>query len=238
MHSKNECVARRRNGKAPMKSTLRKIYRAFWRGYLREYHRALEKVILPDCETLLDVGCGEHSPLASIAQKMKYSVGVDAYAPALEASRRAQVHSDHFLMNALEIAERFAPDSFDCVAATDLIEHLEKDEGLQLLQAMETVARRKVVIFTPNGFLPQGSYDGNDFQIHRSGWDVEEMRQLGYRVIGVNGWKPLRGERALARWRPRLLWEQISFLTQPVVRNRPQHAFQLLCVKDCRTQKS
>ena len=84
---------------------------------------------------------------------------------------------------------------------------------------------------TPNGFLPQSSYDGNDYQIHRSGWSVEEMQERGYEVFGINGWKPLRGERALMRWRPRLLWEPISFLTQPLVASRPQRAFQLLCVK-------
>lgn len=215
-----------------MKQIAKKIYRAIWGYFMDEYPRTLEENILPDCHTLLDVGCGECSPLQFVAAQMEHSVGVDAHEPAIEASRRAGVHSDHVALNALKIAERFGTKAFDCVAATDLIEHLEKADGLRLLDAMETVARRKVVIFTPNGFLPQSSYGGNDFQIHRSGWSVEEMRERGYRVIGMNGWKPLRGERALLRWWPRLFWEPISFLSQPFFSKRPEYAFQLFCIKE------
>ena len=197
-----------------------------------EYPRTLQNTIVGNCSTLLDIGCGACSPLREVASQMEYSVGVDAFGPALEASRENKVHSEHVLMEVSELSQRFEADSFDCVAATDLIEHLSKEDGLKLLADMERIACRKVVIFTPNGFLPQQAYDGNDYQVHLSGWSVSEMRERGYRVIGMNGWKPLRGERALLRWWPRLFWEPISFLTQSLVTNRTERAFQILCVKD------
>jgi hypothetical protein len=95
-------------------------------------------------------------------------------------------------MNVSDIANEIPDRSFDCVVALDLIEHLTKEDGRRLLRAMERIARRKVVIFTPQGFLPQHAVGRNEFQRHLSGWEVDEMRGMGYRVIGISGWKPLK----------------------------------------------
>lgn len=211
------------------KAMARRVYKRFFGVSMGEYERSL-RAACAGCHTLLDVGCGEKSPLERVARRMEHSVGLDAFAPAIEASRALGIHDDYVLGEAQHLSELFKPKSFDCVAATDLIEHLERGEGLKLLDAMESLARRRVVIFTPNGFLAQEPFGGNEFQRHRSGWSVPEMRARGYRVIGINGWKPLRGERALVR-KPRFLFEPISFLSQPLMHQRPELAFQILCVK-------
>lgn len=211
---------------------LRSLDAAVFGRFKRQYETLLEREILPGCRTLLDVGCGVASPVRFFTAKMERTVGVDGFAGAVEQSRAAGIHSAYECMNVLDIAAKFPPASFDCVLASDLIEHLEKEDGLRLMRDMELLARKKVVIFTPNGFLPQGAYGGNDYQIHRSGWEIEEMRGYGYRVTGVNGWKPLRGELAAPRLRPQALWARVSFLTQPFTERNPRHAFQILCVKD------
>jgi len=184
------------------------------------------------CSTLLDIGCGQESPVRRFSARLGRSTGIDLFGPYLERSRDAGIHTEYHQVNALEIESRFGPRSFDCVLALDLIEHLEKEDGLRLLAAMERVARRKVIVFTPNGFVPQGAYDDNPYQAHRSGWDPDEMRSRGYRLWGVNGWKVLRGERALPRWRPRRVWATLALWSQPLVERRPDHAFHLLCVKE------
>ena len=194
--------------------------------------RLLEHEVVGSCSTLLDVGCGFDSPIRRFAQRLDHTVGVDAFAPYLAQSRASAIHSEYHQADALEMESTFGPRSFDCVVAIDLIEHLEKAQGERLLKAMERVARRKVIVFTPNGFVPQAAYDGNPFQSHRSGWTFEEMRDRGYRMWGVHGWKPLRGERSEPRWRPRVLWATLALWTQPLVERRPKHAFHLLCVKD------
>ena len=96
---------------------------------------------------------------------------------------------------------------------------------------MEKIAKNKVIIMTPNGFLPQGIYYNNPWQVHKSGWTVKEMKKRGYKVIGINGWKPLRGECARLRFWPKYFWLRISEITQFFVRNKPEKAFQILCVK-------
>jgi hypothetical protein len=118
------------------------------------------------------------------------------------------------------------------VISLDVIEHLERGDGMKLMDTMEKIARKKIIVFTPNGFLPQNAYDGNEWQIHKSGWSVKEMRKLGYKVIGINGLKWLRGEKSVLKFRPVLFWKIVSDFTQLVVKRKPGWAFQILCTKN------
>ena len=195
------------------------------------YDRELQDAI-GDARSLLDIGCGIDSPLARLARKPSRTVGVDGFQPSIEESRRKQIHNDYVCCDLLEVAAKFPAGSFECVMALDVIEHLPKENGLELIRQMEHVSSRRLIIFTPNGFLPQAEHSSNPLQEHLSGWTAQEMRQLGFRVIGINGWKPLLGEMALPRLWPHGVWALISRLSQPLVRNNPEYAFQLLCVKD------
>jgi predicted TPR repeat methyltransferase len=197
--------------------------------------RLLELEVVGSCDTLLDIGCGYDSPVQRFSGPLERTVGIDVFPPYLERSRRAGIHSECRHVDALAIESVFGSHAFDCVLAVDLIEHLDKPDGVRLLEAMERVARRKVIVFTPNGFVPQDGYDENPHQAHRSGWTPDEMRARGYRLWGIHGWKPLRAERAEPRWRPHRLWATIALWTQPLVLNRPSHAYHLLCVKDLAT---
>jgi SAM-dependent methyltransferase len=211
---------------------LRSIDARLFGSLLDAYSRMLEAELVGQCESVLDVGCGDRSPLARFRGRIPLMVGVDAHAPSLERSRALGIHDRYEQCDVTEIAARFPPRSFDAVVALDVIEHLEKPQGLRLLDALETVARKRVIVFTPNRFLPQGEREGNPWQVHRSGWTVEDFAARGYRVLGVNGWKPLRGALAMPRLRPRSLGARLSALTQPWVTHRPRHAFQLLAVRD------
>jgi hypothetical protein len=177
-------------------------------------------------ETILDVGCGTTSPVPSLAPTARHLVGVDIL------DRQATGYHEFVPLDLRRLRERFTPRSFALVVALDVIEHLPKEDGWALLRDMEDLASRKVIVSTPNGFLPQEPYDDNPYQAHVSGWSLGEFRSAGYRVLGANGWKPLRVERGELRWRPRLPWRYVSSATQLIVLHRPRFAFQLLCVKD------
>jgi hypothetical protein len=180
---------------------------------------------------LLDVGCGESSPVQHFAAEIPHRIGVDAHAPSIELSRQRGIHNDYRVMDMLAIGEGFGARSVDCVVALDVIEHLEKADGYRLLDMIEEIARKRVVVYTPNGFVPQPAEPGNEWQLHRSGWTATEMRERGYRIIGVGGWKQLRGPYALPKWRPRFFWERLALLTESRFESRPDCAFQVLCVK-------
>ncbi len=100
-----------------------------------------------------------------------------------------------------------------------------------MIKKIEKWARKKIIIFTPNGLLWQDGYDNNSLQKHKSGWSVEELEKLGFRVYGINGWKKLRGYKASIKYKPTRLWSIISDLTQKITYKNPKFAFQLLAVK-------
>ncbi len=126
----------------------------------------------------------------------------------------------------------FPPNSFDAVLCLDLIEHLEKKEGRELIDKMEKWARKKVIIYTPNGFVLHEDLKRNPLQEHKSGWTTEELGSLDFKVYGMFGWKALREKSVKTKYRPTLLWELISALTQKITRRYPKHSYALLAIKE------
>ena len=100
---------------------------------------------------------------------------------------------------------------------------------------MQTWARKKIIITTPNGYLWQNGYDNNPLQEHKSGWSVEELEGLGFKVFGINGWKKLSGHKGLAKYKP--IWSIILNLTQKITYRHPKFAFQLLAIKQTDDKK-
>jgi hypothetical protein len=72
----------------------------------------------------------------------------------------------------------------DTILLLDVIEHMEKPDGVILLDACKKKARQQIVVFTPLGFLAQdyveGEKDawgmnGGKWQEHKSGWMPEDF---------------------------------------------------------------
>jgi SAM-dependent methyltransferase len=207
-------------------------HRSGLRARLAPTYEHFQELAVGNAGSVLDVGCGADSPIGRFAARHERTVGVDLCAEAVEASRAAGIHDEYVVRDVLEIDSAFEPKSFDAVVAFDLIEHLEREDGVRLLDAMEEIARMRVVVFTPNGFLRQDGTPENPLQRHRSGWTVGDFARRGYDVFGIHGLRLLRGHKGSIRWRPRRLWGIVSDLTQPAVHRRPSLAFHLLCVKE------
>lgn len=220
--------------KQNLKSMLLYLHRNFYTRIFPDLVKELEKE-LKGCKSVLDVGCGSNSPIRFFSKNI-YSEGMDIFLPSIEKSREKKIHNRYHQTNVLDIGKKFKKDSFDCVVALDLIEHLEKSDGLRLIKEMENIARNKIIILTPNGFLPHEEYDGNKYEAHKSGWNEKEMKDLGYKVTGINGIKFLRGDFARIKFQPKYFWWVASDMTQLFVRKRPEKAFQILCVKKKETK--
>lgn len=213
-----------------MKKLLQNFHQNVYPKFFKNYFYELEKAV-KDSKSLIDIGCGTDSPIKYFSKKI-HAVGIDAFLPSIEKSKKQNIHDEYYQIGVLDIDKHFEDKSFDCALASDLIEHLTKEDGLKLIELMEKVASKRVIIFTPNGFLQQGEYDNNPWQVHLSGWSVEEMQERGYKVIGINGWKPLRGEYSNIKYSPKSFWMFISDITQFFVRNNPKKAFQIMCIKE------
>lgn len=196
--------------------------------YLSELQKALQ-----NCGTILDVGCGSNSPIRNLSSN-RYCVGIDIFEPWLNESEVEKIHDKYYKLDVLKLDSKFKEKSFDSVIALDLLEHLTKEQGSELLEKMEKIARMRIIIFTTNGYNPQHESDNNPWNVHKSGWTIKEMKHRGYDVIGINGWKYIKGEYGLLKFRPKFFWFFIAQITQLFVRNRPKKAFQILCVKEKR----
>jgi SAM-dependent methyltransferase len=190
---------------------------------------ALRKA-LEGCDSVLDVGCGKSTALRNLG--IKKTAGIEGYAPDLEEARRLKTHDEFVQGDVRRLEDHFSPGQFDAVIAMDVIEHLPKDDGLRMMQGMEKIARRKVVLFTPSGFLPQRQLEAADLQAHLSGWEAAEMQGYGYHVMGMLGPKKLRGEFHVLKGRPKPFWALISLIGHMFwTRWSPANAAAIFCVK-------
>jgi SAM-dependent methyltransferase len=195
---------------------------------------------LRDCQSVLDLGCGPDSPLQFC--RVQYSVGVDVFLPYLRSSAARGIHTAYIQGDISQLL--FRPKSFDAVVMIDVLEHLSEEEGHALLRKAECWARKRVIVTTPNGYLPQGARGGNPYQAHRSGWSLATMRRLGYRAYGLAGLRFLHRENPLTpmedpaamfttiRWRPWLFWLCICALTETVAYYVPQWSFEIFYVRE------
>jgi hypothetical protein len=191
--------------------------------------------LLKDCGSILDIGCGDNSPLRLIDKKGKYLVGADIFHPV---SKKQNIHDRYYKMNVLDINKRFKNKSFDAVVALDLIEHLTKEKGYELLKKMELVAKKRIIILTPNGFMKQTA-DENKFQEHLSGWSIKDFKKGGFKVGGLYGLKYLRGEKAGLRLEPKVFWGIISELTHYLyTKKHPKYSYSLLAYKNINDKKN
>jgi SAM-dependent methyltransferase len=178
--------------------------------------------------SVLDIGCGDNSPLRYC--KVARSVGVDIFEPAVQESRKRGIHDNYIIADAAKL--EFKDRSFDVVVLFEVLEHLNKEEGRMLLEKAEKWAVKKVIISCPNGYSSQPERYGNPYQAHRCGWDIEEITTHGYLPYGMVGlrWKPGRFLFfPLAFW---VFWVVISVALQKLTYRHPKLAFEICYVKN------
>jgi len=151
---------------------------------------ALVRELARDCHSVVDVGTGKMQSLELSPCAVK--IGVEAHRPYLE---HRNVH-DAVPLNAdaLGLSDLFVPGAVDLVTMMDVIEHLEPADAAEAMAQMESIAAKRVVIATPRGFFEQDAHDvfeaglgGEELQAHRSGWEVEDFTERGYRVAVIEG---------------------------------------------------
>lgn len=140
------------------------------------------------------------------------------------------IHNKYIKADILKL--EFEPKSFDAVIALAVIEHMTKEDGYALIEKMERWASKKIIITTTNGYLPQDEVEGNPLQVHKSGWTLKELRDLGFKVYGKFGWIKLRGYVGRVKYRPAILWECISGVTQYFTGPFPKYAFIFFATKE------
>lgn len=194
----------------PLIEILRRSYVRVFPQFFSYLGKRIRKE-LSGCESVLDIGWRRDFPIQSVMGGLE---GIKLYS------------QDAITMN----WEEFKESSFDAVIALDVLHHLPKEDGRDLVKNMESLARNKVILFCPNGSLYPNNLGFPELQ--KASWSPLELRSMGFKVQGINGWKPLRSYTGEIKFKPGLLWQVLSDLSQKIVRHYPKHSFELLCVKE------
>jgi hypothetical protein len=136
-------------------------------------------------DIVLDIGCGIN-PQKYITPKIH--ICCEPHTEYIEFVREHNLNCDriYVMINSTwDIIKSFPSKSIDSIIFTDVIEHLEKKDGYELIKHAERVARVQVILFTPLGYLPQSHPNGKDawglnggkWQEHKSGWYPNDFKE-------------------------------------------------------------
>ena len=198
-----------------------------------------------DCHSILDVGCGFGRPMNTINKRKKFfTLGLDSYIPALKACMNKGIHDANLLCDI-----RFLPirsKSFDIILCLEVIEHLSKCDGLILLEKINRIATREIIITTPVGFASLNRVhkrqEENPCAFHISGWFPSKFESMEYKVRGIIGLKCISGAKEgglgsrftgndiLSKVKKYFIF-MLNYIIRPLAYFIPNSAFRMLCVK-------
>lgn len=192
--------------------------------------KSLDKAVM---KTILELGCGKGDFGDLVNDPKKYEItGVDIFSPYLSICREKGRYTTVIKADLNKKLE-FKGKSFDAVICLQTIEHLGREKSLSLLDQMEKIAKKLIIISTPLGECFQEEYDSNIHQRHLSTWDPEDFRKRGYRVYGV-GLKLVYGSESHIKKEisiKKLPLYLLSFLMNPVANIFPNIGCQIIAVK-------
>lgn len=153
-------------------------------------------VLDKSAKSILDIGCGKGLPMQMINVRMKIDkrVGVDIHEPYLKECRKKKIHTQYIKKDIRMLP--FENNSFDVVIGLQVLEHLPKKNAWEVLDKMEKIARKQIIVAMPIGKTYHPVIDGNQHQLHLSGYYPEEFAIKGYKIIRM-GKKGILGENGI-----------------------------------------
>lgn len=148
-------------------------------AYVKEYSS--------DCNSLLSLGCGVGFEFDYI--KLPKTKGIDIHDKYVEKVNQRHPDVETVVNNVVDQIQLEKDKSFDLISFLDVLEHLTKEEGLIVLEHCKRVASKRVLVFTQIGYLKNEPHDawgvegGDEYQKHKSGWLVEELESMGFKLI-------------------------------------------------------
>lgn len=191
-------------------------------------------------KTILDLGCGDGNLMELLADGKKWKItGVDLFLKNVKTASKRNLFTEVFKDDIVKFVKKQIRNKkkYDVVFCSQVIEHIDRKRGEELLFLIELITRQRIIVGTPREFMEQPpSYLGNNpHQVHKSGWSEEDFRKRGYKVYGV-GFSPLWSEKGLIRINNNMVAAAFfivaSFLFSPVVYSIPKIAAGILCIKN------
>lgn len=174
---------------------------------------------------VLDCGCGRgiwgYIMRVEFRDNQAYIVGVDITRECLHFCKRNNVYDDLILADVSKLP--FRSNAFELTLASKVIEHLNKKQGIDFLDQIESITTNELILTTPNGYWPQKRAKGTER--HISEWRVKGFIKRGYKVHGV-GLKGFDPERV-----PHMLSILMRFVFTPISYLLPYFGELLIAIK-------
>lgn len=184
-------------------------------------------------KTILDLGCGQGYFGDLVNKDLNYEItGIEIFDPYIN---ECKAEGKYLKVIKGDITKKlsFSEGSFDAVICLQTIEHIEKEAAFSLLNEMERIAKRLVLISTPHGDCLQEEYDSNKYQRHLSSWTPLDFKKRGYKIFGT-GLKLVYGTHSHIRDEidiSKFPLYLISFIMNPLAYFFPNIAAQLVALK-------
>ncbi len=141
---------------------------------------ARARAALSPARAVLDVGCGIR-PQGLLVPEVLVCIEPHMEYAAILAANLARTSTIVIGQEALPALRALPTKCVDTAFLVDVIEHMPKEVGREVLDHCARISRQQVVVFTPLGFMPQESPSGG-----LDGWNLHgEARQAH-----VSGWYP------------------------------------------------
>lgn len=145
-------------------------------------------------ESLLSLCCGIGLELSGLSTQDV--TAVDIAPQYLEQVQSRCPQAKTICSDALEYLKDQPDNSVDVISIIDGIEHMEKLQGTEVIKHMKRVAKKQILLFTPQGPAEDGylknephnawGIEGADhFQTHKSGWTSAELEALSFECVAV-----------------------------------------------------
>ena len=190
-------------------------------------------------EKILDLGCGyghwghlARTHYAALQSARVTITGVDLFEGNVTLCRGMGVYDEVVHEDVLAFLARQADGAFDSIIAAELIEHFSREDGAKLLDQLDRVAAKVVVVSTPNYAAYRGGGETmvgfNEWEHHLSQWAPVDFRARGYKVMGVSH---KLHKRVPGAYRVLTKFPTLNALARAYAETHPSIALNLLAVK-------
>ncbi|RLI96132.1 MAG: hypothetical protein DRP00_05825 [Candidatus Aenigmatarchaeota archaeon] len=138
-------------------------------------------LLTPQKDSLVaDVACGmgKWGLLLRIHHQKLYIVGVDLSTKNISLAKATHAYDDLIIADARQLP--FRDHSIDYVMACEVIEHLNRRDGIRMIYELERIASLKILLTIPYAVWWYTKVRG-----HITRYSPKELRKLGFKVRGI-----------------------------------------------------
>lgn len=125
----------------------------------------------------LDIVPSERDPDRYYRENWKITIdGIEGYAPYITPAHEF-FYNNIFIGDMREMLNRLG--CYDVIFLGDVIEHVEKSDGVKFLTNCIAHSSKAVIVTTPARWVEQGAVCNNELEVHRSIWTQDDFAAVG-----------------------------------------------------------